>query len=228
MRLNRKDKIGVVFAGSNSRSRRDFVFLLWALICSVIMGPDLTLASGTQDTVKALSGKSVAAGEQNNPDAAGNVIAAGDGQRFTVGDGGKVTLTSGKSIRLLPGTRVDAGGQMVIKIVPKRNTRHNKKAQKAEPVRPEPLLSQTFLELAKSFRIYPIPESETISLAMNDIKGVLPLRLQVSSSFETTINSKNTFQGSTQDPSLSMLVPERTTTSTRWGERPENIGVQRK
>ncbi|MCK9424099.1 MAG: hypothetical protein M0Q38_16055 [Bacteroidales bacterium] len=170
----------------------------------------------------------VVSGEKKTFDASGTVAVGGEGKNFTVQEGGKAILTSGQSVRLLPGTMIEPGGRLVVKVTSTRKWTGSH--AKSVPDKPADQITQTSkksIELVLGYHVYPMPESENISLAITGTSGVLPARVQVSNGFEHSfILNKLSFQ-SLYEPSLSMLNPVKNLAGARWGERPETIKVFR-
>lgn len=153
-------------------------------------------------------------------------VKVGSSMPLTVSAGGRMTLVSGQSIILKPGTRVEAGGNLLVKVTAKQGLKRNKKKivqEKVETV--VPLKTVASIEIEKTFRIYPMPPSGTIVEAMNEVKGILPLRLRVSEHFPGLIYIKNV-----NTPPLNLFITETNPSdrfSMGWGERSETIKVLR-
>lgn len=110
----------------------------------------------------------------------------------TVTGGGAMTLVSPHSVVLKPGTRVEAGGRLVVKVTANHESKKIKK--KIVQVKAEtlvPVKTVASIEVEKTFRVYPMPLSGTIAETMSEVKGVLPVRLRISEYFLGFIYLKN-------------------------------------
>lgn len=179
-------------------------------------------------TEKTIPTRVVVSGEKKAYDASGAIVVGGEGKNFTVEEGGKAVLTAGKSVHLLPGTMIEAGGRLVVKVTSAR--KWSGSGAKSIPDKPVDRITQTSeksIDIVGGYKIYPMPESETISLSVTGISGVLPNRVQVSNGFEHSFILKHLSFQSLYEPSLSMLNPVKNLTGARWGERPEAVKVLR-
>ncbi|MEI7981770.1 MAG: hypothetical protein WCI71_08940 [Bacteroidota bacterium] len=204
------------------------------LSAGLIMRPVVAEAHGVVriDSVvvaeKRVPAHKVGAGEKKVYDAAVSVVVGGEGKDFTVQEGGNAVLTSGRSVRLLPGTMIETGGHLMVKVTTVRKGSGTHK--KSVPEKPADLITRTSKEsvdIVSGYQVYPLPESESLSVSMNRVNGVLPARIQSPSGPECIFILKKSSFPSMYKPSLSMISLVRNLTSARWGERPETIRVLR-
>jgi len=150
------------------------------------------------------------------------------GRVITVKEGEKAVVTSGKSVRLLPGTTIEAGGRLVVKITSGRtNGNLHRKPVATKPPDAITRSTQRSVEVIQGYRVTPLPESENINLSSCTLSGVVPSRTQAGGSHEIQfLLSKSNFY-----PSGNHLFPVqcslRNLPVSGWGDCPENILVLR-
>lgn len=144
----------------------------------------------------------------------------------TITEGGAMTLVSGKSVILKPGTRVEAGGRLVVKVTPANHPkRHRKKVAASEEPDSLPLKNQASAGIEKTFCVNPLPESGSISALLCEAKGLLPTRVKTSEEFIGFIYLKKSWV-QVQQP-WSDLFSLTFSIGTGWGEQPANIRIMR-
>jgi len=144
----------------------------------------------------------------------------------TISGGGAMTLVSPHSVVLKPGTRVEAGGKLIVKVTPADPPKRNKR--KVTPVEVPATLPQkstASVAIEKTFCVYPLPESGSFSALLNEIRGVLPARTKTTDDPDGFIILKKSCVRIPQ----SLLCTKSFTlpVGTRWGEHPGNIRVMR-
>jgi len=189
-----------------------------------IASKDSVVITATQSVPARLVGP----GEKKFHDAAGAIAVVGEGKRFTVQEGGKAILTSGRSIRLLPGTKVRPGGELIVKVTSERKARNvrNKSTLKVTE-KQFPKLPVESVEIATAYRYFPMSEPETITLAMNGTRGVLPARVRVSNGADPLVKEKKASFQYFPGPVPSVMQGSLQTLRLRWGEQQGNIRILR-
>ena len=137
-----------------------------------------------------------------------------------------MTLVSPHSVVLKPGTRVEAGGKLIVKVTPADHPkRNNKKVTPVEVPATLPQKSTASVAIEKTFCVYPLPESGSFSALLNEIKGVLPARTKTTDDPDGFITLK---KSCVQIPQSFLCTKSFTLpVGTRWGEHPGNIRVMR-
>jgi len=184
-------------------------------------------SSTVNPTERSLPGKSVDIGEKLRYDGSGTLSAGGDDNNFTIRKGGEVIITSYKSVRLLPGTNVQSGGNLLVKVKSTNLSHQKKKAPLPASVNKTAISSDTSGKFENGCKIYPLPEPETLLIGMNDLIGVLPVRPKSSEHSIYLIYSKNLFPLQPDKSLLSEFVQEKYLPGSRWGEPAETISVMR-
>jgi len=172
--------------------------------------------------VFALTGKSLSANENAGtpPNTKGRVL--------TVREGEKAVVTSGQSVRLLPGTTIEAGGRLIVRITSGRtNGNLHRKPAATKPPDAITRSTQRSVEVIQGYRVTPLPESENINLSSSTLAAVFPSRTQAGGSHEIQfLLSKSNFNSSGNH-----LFPVQCTLRnlpvSGWGDCPENIRVLR-
>ena len=144
----------------------------------------------------------------------------------TISGGGSMTLVSPHSVVLKPGTRVEAGGKLIVKVTPADPPKRiKKKVTSVEVTVTIPQKSTASVAIEKTFCVYPLPESGSYSALLNEIKGVLPARTKTTDDPDGFITLN---KSSVQIPQ-SFLCTKSVTFSigTGWGERSETIKILR-
>ncbi|MCK9204703.1 MAG: hypothetical protein M0P58_09765 [Bacteroidales bacterium] len=199
------------------------------LSAGVIMDKDLILATVSNDTpgekrVQATAGN----GGTQVQTAAGNIVVEGSGKALTIRDGEKFIITSGQAIRLLPGTAIEAGGKLVVRISPSR--KWSGAQRKAVPEKPADQITRTSkksIEVVGGYRVCPLPESAVINMGNRGLICVVPARVQVSTVYKNFIILHKSFNPSLSEFYLSSLIPVKVLIGSRWGELPGTIRVMR-
>lgn len=153
---------------------------------------------------------------------ANSIILGGDAQEFTIGKGQAVKISAGHSIHLLPGTRIEAGGQVVVEV--RKDAKPETMEERTSVLsHPELLASPLLLSAESSFT--PLPEHEQKIGSSSVYLAVLPV--------QTYSNAKNfpvkgtiiklplNYSGFSNGSSVDYLPV------LAWGERPETIKVLR-
>ena len=153
---------------------------------------------------------------------AGSIIIAGDGQDFIIGPGESIKLSAGQSILLLPGTRIEAGGQVVAEVDIK---------VKPEPAEERPSILRNPEMLALPYEPKPAcnlaaaTEPEKILRNAGLTSAVLPVQtnntgkqLPLKKFYTDQFSGLASLSGITNQVYLPVLS---------WGERPETIRVMR-
>jgi len=150
------------------------------------------------------------------------------GRVVTVKEGEKAVVTSGKSVRLLPGTTIEAGGRLIVKITPVRtNGNLRRKSISNKPADAITCTTRQSVEVIKGYRVTPLPEPESISLSSNRPAGVVPARIQVSNPSELFfLLQRSTFYPIDNLPLPAQSAPANLPVSG-WGDCPETIRVMR-
>lgn len=176
---------------------------------------------------KSIPTRLVGSGEKKFYDAPGTIAVGGEGKNFTVQEGGKAVLTSGRSIRLLPGTMIEAGGQLVVKVTDARKlSGTSKKTTTTNPDKNISSTSKTSIDEVNTYKIYPVPESGSIAGSINNITGVLPLPLRISNPDDLFPSKILSFPSFT-DPALAGSQSLNSFCNFCWGENPATIRVLR-
>jgi len=144
----------------------------------------------------------------------------------TISGGGAMTLVSPHSVVLKPGTRVEAGGKLIVKVTPADPPKRNKRTvTPAEVPVVMPQKSIATVAIENTFRVYPLPESGSFSALLNEIKGVLPVRIKTTEDPDGFLYLK---KSCVQIPQSFLCTNSFTfPVGTRWGEHPGNIRVMR-
>ncbi|HNW74098.1 MAG TPA: hypothetical protein PKN44_10770 [Bacteroidales bacterium] len=144
----------------------------------------------------------------------------------TIAGGGAMTLVSPHSVVLKPGTRVEAGGKLIVKVTPADPPKRNKrKVTSVEVPATLPQKSTASVAIEKTFCVYPLPESGSFSALLNEIRGVLPARTKTTDDPDGFIILKKCC---VQIPQSFLCTKSFTLPiGTRWGEHPGNIRVMR-
>lgn len=150
------------------------------------------------------------------------------GRVITVKEGEKAVVTSGKSVRLLPGTTIEAGGRLIVRITSGR-TNGNLHRKPVAPKPPDAITrsTQRSVEVIQGYRVTRLPESENINLSSSTLAAVFPSRTQAGGSHEIQfLLSKSNFylSGNHLFSGHSAL---RNLPVSGWGDCPENIRVLR-
>jgi hypothetical protein len=176
---------------------------------------------------KSVPTRLIGPGEKQSYDAPGTIVVGGEGKNFTVQEGGKAIVTSGRSVRLLPGTMIDAGGRLVVKVTATHNlSGTRKKTATANPDQNISNTSKASIDEIKAYKIYPVTESGSITGSINNITGVLPLPLRISNQDVLLLSKKLSFS-LFNDPALNGSESENSFCTYSWGENPATIRVLR-
>lgn len=162
---------------------------------------------------------------------AGNNVgkaAVAKGRVVTVKEGEKAVVTSGKSVRLLPGTTIEAGGRLIVKITSGlANGNLHRKSISNKPADAITSTTRQSVEVIKGYRVTPLPEPESITLSSNSLVGVVPVRVQVSGSSEIVfLLQRSTFYPIDNLPLPAQSAPANLPVSG-WGDCPETVRVMR-
>jgi len=111
---------------------------------------------------------------------AGSITLGGEDNEFTVGNGQAIKLTAGHSIHLLPGTHIEAGGQVVVEV---RKDAKPEITEERPSVLSEPELLASPLLLSAESSFTPLPEHEQKIGNSSVYQAVLPV--------QTYSNAKN-------------------------------------
>lgn len=176
---------------------------------------------------KSIPTRLVGSGEKKFYDAPGTIAVGGEGKNFTVQEGGKAVLTSGQSIRLLPGTMIEAGGQLVVKVTDARKlSGTSKKTTTTNPDKNISSTSKTSIDEVNTYKIYPVPEPGSITGSVDGITGVLPIQLRISNPDVLLLSKKLSFSPF-NDPALNGSESKNNFCNFCWGENPATIRVLR-
>jgi len=150
------------------------------------------------------------------------------GRVITVKEGEKAVVTSGKSVRLMPGTTIEAGGRLIVKITPgPANGNLHRKSISDKPADAITRTTRQSVEVIKGYRVTPLPEPESITLSSNSLVGVVPVRVQVSGSSEIVF----LLQRSNFYPPYNLPIPAQSALwglpVSGWGDCPETVRVMR-
>jgi hypothetical protein len=180
-----------------------------------------------QSAEKSVPTRLVGPGEKQSYDATRTIAVGGEGKNFTVQEGGKAVLTSGLSIRLLPGTMIEAGGQLVVKVTATRKLSGlGKKTTTVNPDQNNSSTSKTSIDEVNAYKIYPVPEPGSIMSSVDGITGVLPIQLRISNPDVLLLSKKLSFSPF-NDPALDGSESELSFCNFSWGENPATIRVMR-
>jgi len=191
----------------------------------------LTVLSGKTPTANSISHSladvSFGKGEKQHFDVKEVLSAGGDGKNFTVYAGGNVKLTSGKSVRLLPGTRVESGGNLIVKVNPGKPAIRKRKTPAQAIHGSIAKVSDGSVQLGNLSKVYPLPESETLISAMSEVRGVLPYRVQIYGNSGNTLYKRTYTLNIFNIPALSGLNRGKNFQGSQWGEFPGTISILR-
>ena len=119
------------------------------------------------------------------------------------------------------------GGRLVVKVtVPRKFSGTSKKTAAANPVQKISNTSKTSIEVVKAYKIYPVPESGSITGSFNDIAGILTLPLRISNTDDPILSKKLSYP-SFIDPALAGSESENSFCTYSWGENPATIRILR-
>lgn len=151
---------------------------------------------------------------------ASTIVVGGETHDFIIGEGEIIHFASGQSIRLMPGTRIEAGGQVMIVA-----------GVKAKPETSEERHSVVFSPVARPFiyqmeySLTSLPDPEKLILSAGFANAVMPVP---SSNVNKNLLLKKGIHGLiSNNPGLSSDVSGAYLPILAWGERPETIKVLR-
>jgi hypothetical protein len=165
------------------------------------------------------------ASEQLNPKQyydANSITLGGDAQEFTIGKGQAVKISAGHSIHLLPGTHIEAGGQVVVEV---RKDAKPEKAEESTSVMLDAILPASPLLSSDACNLASLPDNEQKVGISAAHKAILPV--------QNTSNAKNLpftriiHEFLNKHSGLTTANAGNYLPVLSWGERPETIKVLR-
>lgn len=156
--------------------------------------------------------------------------ASGEMLPITISNGGKLSITSGHSVVLKPGTKVEAGGKLTVRVEEEKVSKVTRKRHKKsviETVSPKPVVASAVI--VKSYWVlYPMPESTGFIAANEGSSALLPSRVRLAEDQVLCQAVKHLFLNSTELISENEIKDNNAALPvSRWGETPGNIGVMR-
>jgi hypothetical protein len=153
---------------------------------------------------------------------ANSIILGGDAQEFTIGKGQAVKISAGHSIHLLPGTHIEAGGQVVVEV---RKDAKPEKAEARASVMLDQLIPASPLLSSDACNFASLPDNEQKIGIGAAYKAILPVQnttnaknLPFTRKINKFLNNHSGLTTATTGGYLPILA---------WGERPETIKVLR-
>jgi len=153
---------------------------------------------------------------------AGTIIIAGDGQDFVIRTGESIKLSAGQSILLLPGTRIEAGGQVVAEVNIKAKP---ETAEERPSILRNPEMLASPYEPKPASNLTSAPEPEKVLRSAGLTNALLPLQTNnTGKQLPLKILYFDHHAGSTAPIGITNQVYLPVLS---WGERPETIRVMR-
>ena len=166
-----------------------------------------------------------AASEQVSPkqyyDAA-SIILGGESHGFVIGKGESVSITAGQSVRLLPGTKIEAGGKVVVEV--RSHAKPESREERHSVLLNPELLARPFIhDVATSLTA--IPDPAKLSASGGFSRAVMPV--QLSNANKSLLTGKTVYKTDSSHSGLTSCALGKYFLDLAWGERPETIKVLR-
>ncbi len=182
-----------------------FILPALVVVCAVVVS--FSASAGEQQQVKQYYDAST-------------IVVGGETHDFIVGEGEIIRFASGQSIRLMPGTRIEAGGQVIIEagVAAKPESREERHSLVLNPV------ARPFI-FEKEASLTSLPEPEKLIATAGFANAVIPV--PASNANKNLLLKKGIYNLISDHSGLSSNVLGAYLPILAWGERPETIKVLR-
>jgi hypothetical protein len=151
---------------------------------------------------------------------ASTVVVGGESNDFIIGKGEIIHIAAGHSIRLMPGTRIEAGGQVIIEAgVTAKNETAEERHSIVSNIIPRPFIYE------KECSFTSLPDPEEIIASAGFANAVMPV--PASNANKNLLLKKGIHNLISDHSGLSSNVMGAYLPILAWGERPETIKVLR-